>query len=84
MGLPCVNWTSDAPGSSVARTCALRADHAACSGDLAMWAQILGMVVGVTLGWALVVTVILYFLGFPPIGEVLNVLFQIITLEKLL
>ena len=35
-----------------------------------MWTQILGTMVGAILGWTLAVTVIFYFLDFPPIHEV--------------
>lgn len=45
-----------------------------------MFAQILGIALGAFLGWAAVLTVLLYFLGFPPLYEVLDVLLQTIKL----
>ena len=48
-----------------------------------MWAQIAGTLVGALLGWAAVVTVLFYFLDFPLLLEVLDVLLQTITLKGL-
>lgn len=48
-----------------------------------MLAQILGIALGAFLGWAAVLTVLLYFFGFPPLHEVLDVLLQTITLGGL-
>ena len=44
-----------------------------------MWAQLLGTLVGALLGWAAVLVVLLYFLDFPPLADVLQVLLQTIT-----
>lgn len=39
-----------------------------------MFAQILGTVLGAVLGWAAVLTVLFYYLDFPPLADVLNLL----------
>ena len=48
-----------------------------------MWAQIFGTIVGAFLGWAVMLTILLYFLDFPALAEVLDVLLQIIMLGGL-
>ncbi len=50
------------------------------SWEHSMWAKILGTIVGAILGWALVLTILFYFLGFPLVGQVIDQLLRALLL----
>ena len=46
-----------------------------------MWAQLFATVIGLALGWTLVLVVLLYLLNFPPFVEVIRALLLTIGLS---